>query len=132
MGWLVGLSGVCVCGGRHTHKLDTGVNFSRRSTVMNTRATRRFFSPAVASWYVDTGTTGCGFHTTYGIATLLATVTCGDRVRLRYGNRTVTATRDDSGPYVAGRTFDLNPTTRAALRCPDICNLTYRILPHRR
>ena len=34
---------------------------------------------------------------------------------------TVTATMSDHGPYVAGRTFDLNAALKAALGCSDLC-----------
>jgi hypothetical protein len=81
-------------------------------------------SPAIASWYDDSGTTGCGFHATYGIATFV--VPCGGHVTLRHGSSTVTATRDDSGPYISGRTFDLNPTVKAALGCSDLCDVMWR------
>lgn len=83
---------------------------------------------ALASWFYDAGVTGCGFHATYGIAAL--NVPCGTRLRLCYVG-CVTATREDSGPYVAGRTFDLNPTVRAALHCPDLCWLRWRPLSSR-
>jgi hypothetical protein len=85
----------------------------------------RQWSSAIASWYDDSGTTGCGFHTTYGIATF--TVGCGGHVILRGPGGEVTATRDDSGPYVSGRAFDLNPTTKAALGCSDLCSVEYSI-----
>lgn len=72
------------------------------------------FEPAVASWYNDGGQTGCGFHATYGVAN--KSLPCGTHVTFSYGGRTVVATVDDRGPYVAGRTFDLNQNTAAALR----------------
>jgi hypothetical protein len=83
--------------------------------------------PAVASWYYDAGTTGCGFHATYGIATFVTG--CGGIVRLRNPSTgaVVIATRDDSGPYVAGRTFDLDPATKAALGCSDLCDVQYAL-----
>jgi hypothetical protein len=80
---------------------------------------------AIASWYYDAGTTGCGFHATYGIATFV--VGCGGHVILRGPGGEVTATRDDSGPYVSGRTFDLDPVTKAALGCSDLCTVQYSI-----
>jgi hypothetical protein len=80
--------------------------------------------PAIASWYYDSGTTGCGFHTTYGIATFV--VPCGGTVTLKHGSAAVLATRDDSGPYIAGRTFDLNPAVKAALGCSDLCAVMWR------
>jgi rare lipoprotein A len=65
--------------------------------------------PIVASWYYDAGNTACGFHATYGVAN--KTLPCGTKVTLSYGRRTVVATVDDRGPYIYGRSFDLNQTT---------------------
>jgi rare lipoprotein A len=72
------------------------------------------YQPEVASWYYDAGlATGCGFNARYGVAN--KTLPCGTKVQLKYGGRTVTATVDDRGPYVYGRTWDLGQSTRAAL-----------------
>lgn len=65
--------------------------------------------PTVASWYDDAGNTACGFHSNYGVAN--KTLPCGTKVTLSYGGRTVVATVDDRGPYVYGRSFDLNQNT---------------------
>ena len=66
-------------------------------------------APTIASWYYDAGNTACGFHATYGVAN--RTLPCGTKVTLSYGGRTVVATVDDRGPYVYGRSFDLNQNT---------------------
>ncbi|HEV3055327.1 MAG TPA: septal ring lytic transglycosylase RlpA family protein [Solirubrobacteraceae bacterium] len=71
------------------------------------------FTQSVASWYSDGGSTACGFHAYYGVAN--KTLPCGTKVTFEYGGRTVTATVDDRGPFVAGRTWDLNQNTAAAL-----------------
>jgi hypothetical protein len=71
------------------------------------------YEPVTVSWYEDGGTTACGFHATYGVAN--RTLPCGTRVRLSRGGHTVTATVDDSGPYVYGRDYDLDQTTAGAL-----------------
>lgn len=71
------------------------------------------YSPSVASWYSDGGSTACGFHAYYGVAN--RSLPCGTRVQFEYGGRTVTATVDDRGPYVGGRTWDLNQNTAGAL-----------------
>jgi hypothetical protein len=68
---------------------------------------------AVVSWYSDGGSTACGFHATYGIAS--RTLPCGTHVTLSYGGRTVTATVDDRGPYVYSRDYDLNQNVAGAL-----------------
>jgi peptidoglycan lytic transglycosylase len=71
------------------------------------------YQQTVASWYNDGGGTACGFHAGLGVAN--KTLPCGTKVTLMYGGRRVTATVDDRGPFVAGRTWDLNQTTAAAL-----------------
>jgi rare lipoprotein A len=71
------------------------------------------FREAGASWYDDAGDTACGFHAYFGVAN--RTLPCGTQVALRYDGRSVTATVDDRGPYVAGRDWDLNQNTAAAL-----------------
>jgi rare lipoprotein A len=70
-------------------------------------------TPSVASWYDDAGNTACGFHAGLGVAN--KTLPCGTKVTFSYNGRTVTAVVDDRGPYVGGRTWDLNQTTAAAL-----------------
>jgi hypothetical protein len=71
------------------------------------------FNQSVASWYYDAGNTACGYHAGLGVANKY--LPCGTKVTFRYGGRSVTATVDDRGPYVGGRTWDLNQTTAAAL-----------------
>lgn len=71
------------------------------------------FAPAVASWYDDAGSTACGFHAYYGVAS--PSLPCGTQVSVRYGGRTVRAVVDDRGPFVPGRAWDLNQNTAGAL-----------------
>jgi rare lipoprotein A len=71
------------------------------------------FQETVASWYDDAGDTACGFHATMGVAN--KTLPCGTKVTFRLGGRSVTAVVDDRGPFVAGRDWDLNQNTAAAL-----------------
>ena len=71
------------------------------------------YRQSTASWYYDGGRTACGFHAQYGVANL--SLPCGTKVRFMNGGRTVTAVVDDRGPYVAGREWDLNQNTAAAL-----------------
>lgn len=71
-------------------------------------------APIVASWYDDAGNTACGFHAAFGVAN--KTLACGTKVTLSYGGRSVVATVDDRGPYVYGRSFDLNQNTARYLR----------------
>ena len=71
------------------------------------------YGQSVASWYNDAGGTACGFHATFGVAN--RTLPCGTKVRFRYGGHSVTATVDDRGPFVGGRSWDLNQNTAGAL-----------------
>lgn len=81
--------------------------------------------PVIASWYDDSGATACGSHYTYGFASLF--LPCGQQVVMQGPGGTVTATMEDHGPYVAGRTFDLNPQLKAALGCSDLCSVRWRL-----
>lgn len=79
---------------------------------------------ALASWYEDGGGTACGTHASYGFASLI--LPCGARVRFCHGSSCVVGTMDDHGPYVAGRTFDLNGALKDALGCSDLCSVQWR------
>src|SRR5262252_4058034 len=70
-------------------------------------------STAVASWYSDYGNTASGFHAYYGVAHKF--LRFGTRILFFYNHRSVTATVDDRGPFIYGRTFDLNQNTARAL-----------------
>lgn len=80
---------------------------------------------ALASWYEDSGSTACGTHYAVGIAHL--TLACGTEVRLCHAGRCETATVEDRGPYIAGRTFDLNPGAKAGIGCSDLCAVRYSV-----
>lgn len=71
------------------------------------------YHESVASWYSDAPGTACGFHAGFGVAN--KTLPCGTKVRFRYGGRSVTATVDDRGPFIPGRTWDFNQNVAAAL-----------------
>ena len=71
------------------------------------------FHETIASWYNDGGNTACGFHAFYSVPD--KSLPCGTKVVFRNGSREVTATVDDRGPFVGGRTWDLNQNTAAAL-----------------
>jgi hypothetical protein len=82
-------------------------------------------STAVASYYNYEGT-ACGGWNQLGFAQGIYGVVrvywpCGTRARFCYLSRCVIGVRQDSGPFVGGRTFDFSPGLKAALGCPDIC-----------
>ena len=81
---------------------------------------------ALASWYDQNGPGACGTGAQTGLKFASLTLPCGARVRFCYAG-CVTATMADHGPYVAGRTFDLNANLRRALSCPDLCRVRWRI-----
>jgi hypothetical protein len=100
--------------GTGQHRLRVLFSGNRRERLARAGAgTLTVFSPAVASWYEDGGQTACGFHAQYGVAN--KTLPCGTKVVFAYHGRTVTATVDDRGPFVAGRDWDLSQTTAGAL-----------------
>jgi rare lipoprotein A (peptidoglycan hydrolase) len=80
---------------------------------------------AVASWYDDSGATASGSHSYYGVAN--KTLPFGTRIRFSYTNREVTAVVDDRGPFVAGRDFDLNQNTAAALGFDGVETVGYHV-----
>jgi hypothetical protein len=81
---------------------------------------------ATASWYYDAGATASGRHYRYGFASLRYGSEWGKHVRFCYRMRCTTGRLDDHGPYIAGRTFDLNPALKQALGCSDLCAVHYR------
>lgn len=90
-------------------RAGAGTNLTRSSA-----SPHRGYHHLVASWYYDIGhPTACGFHAHFGVANKW--LPCGTKVNFIYGGHHVTATVDDRGPYVAGRTWDLGQNTRAAL-----------------
>ena len=93
-----------------------------RSTARAGRVT--VYRAAEASWYYDAGNTACGFHAEYGVAN--RTLPCGTKVTFPYGGRSVTATVDDRGPYVARPGLGPQPEhgRRARIRrCrPGLCS----------
>jgi rare lipoprotein A (peptidoglycan hydrolase) len=83
---------------------------------------------AVASWYDDGyGPTASGRRYRYGFASLIFSSEWGVRVEFHHAGRIVIGQLDDHGPYVSGRTFDLNASLRGALACPDLCQLQWRL-----
>jgi hypothetical protein len=84
-------------------------------------------SVATASWYDDSGTTASGRHYTYGFAALIFGSEWGTRV-LFCARACVVGTLDDHGPYVSGRTFDLNEALHDATGCSDLCTVRWRVV----
>lgn len=80
---------------------------------------------AVASWYDDSGSTASGRHYTYGFASLMFGSEWGKRIMFCY-RRCVVGQLDDHGPYVGGRSFDLNPALKNATGCSDLCTVRWR------
>lgn len=84
---------------------------------------------AIASWYDEHGVGACDLgpdvQTGYRFASLI--LKCGTRVRF-CAQRCVTAIMADHGPYVTGRTFDLNVNLRAALGCGGLCTVRWRVI----
>jgi rare lipoprotein A len=109
-----------VDGGATTLRVSFGGGISYRS-VSAAAGKVVGLVPTIASWYYDAGGTACGFHATYGVAN--KTLPCGSKVTLSYGGRTVVATVDDRGPYVYGRSFDLDQNTARYLGMSGVARL---------
>ena len=72
------------------------------------------FRRRTASWYWDDGlSTACGFTANYGVAN--KRLPCGTHVTFWRAGYRVRAVVDDRGPYIAGRTWDLDEHTAQAL-----------------
>ena len=83
---------------------------------------------AVASWYDYAGSTASGIRYEYGFASLMFGSRWGTRVLFCHAGHCVVGQLDDHGPYITGRSFDLWPSLRDALHCPDLCTVAYRVL----
>jgi hypothetical protein len=83
-------------------------------------------STAVASWYDQSGIGACGTDAQTGLRFASLILACGQRIRICHAG-CVTATMADHGPYVAGRTFDLNVNLRNAIGCGDLCTVRWRL-----
>lgn len=90
------------------------------------------FAAAVVSWYDDAGTTASGWHAADGFATCGSgggpCLAFGARVEFCYRG-CVVAVADDHGPYVSGRSFDLNQNTAGAIGMGGVAVVRYRVLP---
>ena len=85
--------------------------------------------PVLASYYSEGGGGACAIgdvQSGYRFASLF--LGCGAMVRMCHGASCVDAMMSDHGPYVGGRTFDLNVNLRDALSCSDLCSVTWRPL----
>ena len=85
--------------------------------------------PVLASYYTDGGGGACQIadvQSGYRFASLF--LPCGQMIRMCHGANCVDAQMSDHGPYVEGRTFDLNDNLRAALACGGLCYVTWRRL----
>ncbi len=77
------------------------------------------YTRGTASWYRDDGLkTACGFRAKFGVAH--RTLPCGTKVTFWHDHHTIVATVDDRGPYVTGRTWDLDERSAKALRVPGV------------
>jgi hypothetical protein len=101
-------------------------NAARRADWVERRLDRNM-SSALASYYTDHGTGACGVgdvQSGYRFASLF--LRCGTVVRFCF-NGCVDAIMSDHGPYVAGRTFDLNANLKYGIGCSDLCSVRWRI-----
>jgi len=91
---------------------------------INTNSTK-----ANASWYNDrSGRTASGMRATYGVAH--KTLPFGTRMHITNprNGRSVTATVTDRGPFVRGRSIDVNQNVARALGFNGVAHLNYSIV----
>jgi hypothetical protein len=81
---------------------------------------------ALASYYDLDGPGACGTGAQTGLHFASLIFRCGQRIRICHQG-CVIATMADHGPYVSGRTFDLNVNLRNAIHCSDLCTVKYAI-----
>lgn len=89
---------------------------------------------ATASWYNDPAGSGncCGFNASQGVAVCGSgggpCLPMGTRVLFVYGSRRAVCVADDHGPYVGGRSFDLDQGCAGALGFGGVGTVRYRVL----
>lgn len=132
---------------RERRRLHHEIHCARRPTIRPAlvwywrRAARRWrhrraatarpapaYSHALASWYYTQGAGACGLPggAQFGLRFASLILPCGAQVQFCHAGRCATATMADRGPYVAGRTFDLNLNLRDALACGGLCEVAWR------
>jgi hypothetical protein len=99
---------------------DKSARASRR-TVGQVNVYRKVF----ASWYsIGGGQVACpGGRMGAKYVVAHKTLPCGTMVTLRYRGRTVRAKVVDRGPFVGGREFDLDASTKYALHAGDLTTI---------
>lgn len=83
---------------------------------------------STASWYNDrSGRTASGMRSTYGVAH--KTLPFGTKVRITNprNGRSVTAVVTDRGPFVKGRSFDINQNCKSSLGFSGVGRLLFSI-----
>jgi hypothetical protein len=80
---------------------------------------------ATASWFRDGGPTASGQHFRFGYASLAYGSRWGHRIRFCHRGHCVVGKMEDHGPYTGNRRFDLNERLKNALRCGDLCTVSY-------
>lgn len=104
------------------------IPFGHHDRTAQQRRSSRPMKRAVASWYEDGGSTASGRHYWYGFASLMFGSDWGQRVRFCFGRRCITGRLDDHGPYVYGRSFDLNQNIAGALGFSGVNQIRYRVI----
>ena len=83
---------------------------------------------STASWYNDrSGRTASGMRTTYGVAH--KTLPFGTKVHITnpHNGKSVTAVVTDRGPFVKGRSFDINQNCKSSLGFSGVGRLLFSI-----
>lgn len=102
-------------------------NAARRGEWLGRRADLSM-QPALASWYNLEGSGACGTGAQVGYHFASLILPCGAQIKICHYSACVVGTMADHGPYVGGRTFDLNVNMRNALSCAGVCSVRWRRL----
>jgi hypothetical protein len=117
------------CARPHVNRARIHRRLADRKAAWRLRRDPPMNGPVLASYYTDGGGGACQIgdvQSGYRFASLF--LSCGTMIRMCHGSSCVDAMMSDHGPYVGGRTFDLNDNLRAAIGCGGLCDVTWRLL----
>jgi len=101
------------------------INFARRKHRKHKRRPPEPYNTAMASYYSLGGSGACGTPVQSGFRFASLIMRCGTVIDICHASCRQ-AVMSDHGPYVSGRTFDLNVNLKQAIGCPDLCIVRWR------
>lgn len=127
MRYIIALVFVLSVNGANAGFLDDIFAFQQASNIKHSRHINSNYSGGGhnASWYSDRGRTASGMHHHYGVAH--KTYPFGTRLCIHNtsNGRSVEAVVTDRGPFVRGRTIDVNQNVARALGFSGLAHLNF-------